>query len=56
MLSRHPIFIIFVVAVAAPLLAQLRAISWVPTVVIEVLLGMAIGPRYLHMVEYDSFL
>jgi Kef-type K+ transport system membrane component KefB len=56
MLRQHPIFVVFVVAVAAPLLAQTRAISRVPTVVIEVLLGMAIGPHFLHLVDYDSFL
>jgi Kef-type K+ transport system membrane component KefB len=56
MLLQHPIFVVFVVAVAAPLLAQTRAISRVPTVVIEVLLGMAIGPHLLHLVEYDAFL
>jgi hypothetical protein len=31
MLSQHPIFVVFVVAVATPFRAQTRAISRVPT-------------------------
>jgi len=56
MLSQHPIFAIFVVAVVAPLLAQTRAGSRVPVVVIEVLLGVLIGPHVLYLIEYGSFL
>ena len=56
MLSHHPIFVIFVVAVAAPLLAQTRLGSRVPVVVIEVLLGVLIGPHVLQLIENDSFL
>lgn len=56
MLSHHPIFVIFVVAVAAPLLAQTRLGSRVPVVVIEVLLGVLIGPHVLQLIENDAFL
>jgi len=56
MLSHHPIFVIFVVAVAAPLLAQTRLGSRVPVVVIEVLLGVLIGPHVLQLIENDSSL
>ena len=56
MLSQHPIFVIFVVAVAAPLLAQTRLGSRVPVVVIEVLLGVIIGPHVLQLIEDDTFL
>ena len=56
MLSHHPIFVIFVVAVAAPLLAQTRLGSRVPVVVIEVLLGVIIGPHVLQLIENDTFL
>ena len=56
MLSQHPIFVIFVVAVAAPLLAQTRLGSRVPVVVIEVLLGVIIGPHVLQLIENDTFL
>jgi Kef-type K+ transport system membrane component KefB len=56
MLNQHPIFVIFVMAVAAPLLAQTRLGSRVPVVVIEVLLGVLIGPHVLQLIENDSFL
>lgn len=56
MLSQHPIFVIFVAAVVAPLLAQTRAGSRVPVVVIEVLLGVLIGPHLLRLIENDAFL
>jgi len=56
MLSQHPIFVIFVVAVAAPLLAQTRLGSRVPVVVLEVLLGVLVGPHVLHLVDADGFL
>jgi len=42
--------------VVGRLLAQTRAGSRVPVVVIEVLLGVLIGPHVLHLIEYDSFL
>lgn len=54
--SQHPIFVILLVAVIAPLLAQTRAGSRVPVVVFEVLLGIVIGPHLLRWVDYDSFL
>lgn len=56
MLSHHPIFVIFVVAVTAPLLAQTRLGSRVPVVVIEVLLGVLIGQHVLQLIENDAFL
>ena len=56
MISQHPIFVVFVIVVVAPLLAQTRAGSRVPVVVIEVLLGVLIGPHVLHLIEFDSFL
>jgi len=56
MLSQHPIFTVFVVAVIAPLLAQTSVGSRVPVVVIEVLLGVLIGPHVLQIIDNDSFL
>lgn len=56
MLSQHPIFVVFVAAVLAPLLAQTRAGSRVPVVVFEVLLGILIGPHVLRLIEFDAFL
>jgi hypothetical protein len=51
MLNEHPIFVIFVVAVVAPLLAQTRAGSYVPVVVFEVLFGILIGPHGLGVID-----
>jgi hypothetical protein len=56
MLNEHPIFVIFVVAVAAPLLAQTRAGSYVPVVVFEVVFGILIGPHGLGVIDYGPFL
>jgi len=56
MLSHHPIFVIFLAAVAAPLLAQTRAGARMPVVVFELLLGVLIGPQVMRLIEYDSFL
>lgn len=56
MLGQHPIFVIFVIAVAAPLLAQTRLGSRVPVVVIEVLLGVLIGPHVLQLIDNNDFL
>jgi Kef-type K+ transport system membrane component KefB len=55
-LSDHPVFIVMAVAVAAPLLAELRIGVRVPIVVLEVLLGILVGPHVLRLVEFDAFL
>jgi Kef-type K+ transport system membrane component KefB len=56
MLSDHPIFVVFLVAVAAPLIAQTRLGSRLPVVVFEVLLGIVIGPQVLNLVADQGFL
>lgn len=56
MLADHPIFFVFLVAVAAPLLAQTRLGGRVPVVVFEVVLGIVIGPRVLDLVADRGFL
>ena len=43
-LSDHPIFVVMAVAVAAPLLAEIPIGLRVPVVVLEVLLGVLVGP------------
>jgi hypothetical protein len=53
MLGQHPIFVISVAAVVAPLLAQTREGSRVPVVVIEVLLGVLSGPHVLRLTEFE---
>jgi Kef-type K+ transport system membrane component KefB len=56
MLAEHPIFVVFLVAVAAPLLAQTRLGSRLPVVVFEVVLGIVIGPHVLKVVADQGFL
>ncbi len=52
MLADHPIFAVLVVAVAAPLLAEIPIGLRVPVVVLEVVLGILIGPHALGLVQY----
>lgn len=54
--GQHPIFVISVAAVVAPLLAQTREGSRVPVVVIEVLLGVLSGPHVLRLTEFESLM
>lgn len=56
MLAQHPIFVVFLVAVMAPLIAQTRVGGRVPVVVFEVVLGMLVGPHVLGLVGDDRFL
>ena len=55
-LGDHPVFVVMAVAVAAPLLAELRVGVRVPVVVLEVLLGILVGPHVLRLIEVDGFL
>jgi Kef-type K+ transport system membrane component KefB len=55
MLIGHPVFWLFVAAVAAPLLAQIPLGFKVPVVVLEVVLGIVIGPHVLGLVQFDGF-
>ena len=56
MLTGHPVFWLLVAAVAAPLLAEIPLGFCVPVVVLEVLLGIAIGPHGLELVAFDGFI
>ncbi len=56
MLTGHPVLWVFLAAVAAPLIAQTFVGSRLPVVVIEVLLGIAIGPHALDLVRFDGFI
>ena len=56
MLTGHPVFWLLVAAVAAPLLAEIPLGFCVPVVVLEVLLGIAIGPHGLGLVAFDGFI
>ena len=55
MLAGHPIFWILVAAVVAPLLAEIPLGFKVPVVVLEVVLGIVIGPHILKLVAFDGF-
>jgi Kef-type K+ transport system membrane component KefB len=55
MLIGHPVFWMFVAAVAAPLLAEIPLGFKVPVVVLEVVLGIIIGPHVLGLVQFDGF-
>ena len=51
----HPVFWLMLAAVAAPLLAEVPLGVRVPVVVLEVLLGIVIGPHVLDLVQFDGF-
>jgi Kef-type K+ transport system membrane component KefB len=54
-LGDHPVFVVLAAAVAAPLLAQLPIGRRVPVVVLEVLLGIVVGPHVLGWIRFDGF-
>ena len=55
MTTVHPVFWLMLAAVAAPLLAEIPLRVKVPVVVIEVLLGIVIGPHLLDLVQFEGF-
>ncbi len=54
-MNSHPIFWLMIAAVAAPLLGQIPLGFKVPVVVLEVVLGIVIGPHVLDLVHFDGF-
>ena len=54
--SKHPIVLVLMVAVAAPLLAEIPIGLRAPTVIFEVLLGIVIGPHVLGLARAEGFL
>jgi Kef-type K+ transport system membrane component KefB len=54
-LSHTPVFWILVAAVAAPLLGELPLGFKLPVVVLEVLLGILLGPHVLALVSFEGF-
>lgn len=56
MTTGHPVFWLLLVAVAAPLLAEIPLGVRVPTVVLEVLLGIVIGPEVLDLARFEGFI
>jgi len=51
----HPVFWILLCAVLAPLLAEIPLRFKVPVVVIEVVLGILIGPHVFDLVQFEGF-
>ncbi len=51
----HPVFWLLLAAVAAPLLGEVPVRYRVPVVVLEVILGIVIGPHVLGLVRFDGF-
>ena len=54
-LSDHPVFVILLAAVAAPLLGELPVGRRVPIVVMEVMLGIVVGPHVMGLIQADAF-
>lgn len=55
-MSGHPVFWLFLAAVAAPLLGEIPLGFKVPIVVLEVVLGIVIGPHVLGLVQFEGFI
>jgi Kef-type K+ transport system membrane component KefB len=55
LLTSHPIVWILVAAVLAPLLAEIPLGFKVPVVVLEVVLGIVIGPQVLGLAQFEGF-
>jgi len=55
-LADHPVFVVMAVAALAPLLAELPKRLRVPVVVLEVLLGIAVGPHGLGWLASSRFM
>jgi Kef-type K+ transport system membrane component KefB len=51
----HPMLWVMLAAVVAPLLSEIPRHLRVPVVVFEILLGIAIGPHGLGLVQFDGF-
>src|SRR6476659_8101602 len=49
-----PVLLVLMVAVAGPLLAELPVGFRIPAVVLEVVLGVIIGPQVLGLVRFDG--
>ncbi len=54
-LSSHPVFWLLLAAVVAPLLAEIPLGFRVPAVVLEVVLGLVIGPHVLGLLRFEGF-
>jgi Kef-type K+ transport system membrane component KefB len=55
MTMSHPVFWLMLAAVAAPMLAEIPLGIRVPVVVIEVVLGILIGPHVFDLIRFEGF-
>jgi Kef-type K+ transport system membrane component KefB len=55
-LAHHPVFVVLLAAVLAPLLTELPVGRRVPVIVLEVVLGIVVGPHVLDLIRFDAFL
>jgi Kef-type K+ transport system membrane component KefB len=55
MLVGRPVFWILAAAVLAPVLAEVPLGLKVPVVILEVVLGIVIGPHVLGLVQFEGF-
>jgi Kef-type K+ transport system membrane component KefB len=55
-ITDHPVFVVMLAAATAPLLAELPQRLRVPVVVLEVLLGVAVGPHGLGWLQPSRFM
>jgi Kef-type K+ transport system membrane component KefB len=54
-MNNHPVLIVLLVAVVAPLLAEIPIGVRVPAVVLEMVLGIVIGPQVLGLATAEGF-
>src|SRR4249919_1888318 len=52
--THFPVLLVLLVAVVGPLLAELSVGFRIPAVVLEVVLGIIIGPQVLGLVQFDG--
>lgn len=55
-LNHHPVLVVMAIGVAAPLLAEIPKGFRVPTVVLEMVLGIVVGPHVLGLVKVGGLL
>ena len=55
-MNSHPVLLVLGIAVVAPLLAEIPIGFRLPTVVLEMVLGIVVGPDALGLVRADGFL
>ena len=55
-MNSHPVLIVLAIAVAAPLLAEIPVAVHLPVVVLEMVLGIIIGPQVLGLATAEGLL